>query len=372
MLISFIGIKGVNFGNNAFGGFETVCTELGPRFIRHGYKVTIYCRKNLYNSTDKLPQQYNGVMLKFINSIETKNLGTMTHSFLSFVDSIRNKADVIFLFNLGPGIFLPFVKLFGIKVVTNLDGVEWERSKWSFGARLMFIIGAYFNVKFADYLIADAEEIRKIYFKKFKRDSIVIPYGAEIRKDLTPDSIRKYGLNPNDYYLVATRFIPENNSLFIVKNFIKANTNKKLVVLGKNYYMSSYEKDLLKYNSKKVLFLGHINDRKLLYEFYYYSYCYIHGHSVGGTNPTMLEALANSCCVLSLDTKFNREMLKNGEYGLFFKLNDKSFFKLINYVENNKDVVDKFKLKSRKRIINYYNWEIVEDKYLSLLEELNK
>lgn len=367
MKLAFIGTKGMNFGNTAFGGFETVVTELGPRLVNAGHQVTIYCRKKLY-LTNRYPNKIRGVILKFLPSIESKNLGTMTNSFLSIVDAIRNKADVIYFFNLGLGIYLPFVKIFGIKTITNLDGVEWERGKWSNVAKMVFKTGAKLNIRYANYIIADSEEIRKIYLKKFNKDSVFIPYGAEIRNDLNCEQIKKFALKPNAYFLLTTRFIPENNPLFIIKNFLNTKTEKKLVVLGKNYYTSSYENRIKNIKDTRILFLGHIADRKLLYEFYHYSYSYIHGHSVGGTNPTMLEALANSCCILALDTKFNREMLENGKYGIFFKLNDKDFIEKIDYIDKSHQIVEGFKYRSKNRILKYYNWETVTKKYISLLK----
>lgn len=369
MRLAFIGTKGMNFGNTAFGGYETVVTELAPRLLNAGHAGTIYCRKVLY-SPNVFPKEIKGVKLKFLPSIETKNFGMMTNSLIAIVDAINNKADVIFFFNLGLGLFLPIVKAFGIRIITNLDGVEWERGKWSGLAKIIFKLGARLNVKYADYLISDSEEIRKIYLEKFHRDSIFIPYGAEIRSDLNDSRIREFGLDPHGYFLLVTRFIPDNNPLFIIRSFQKTQTRRKLVVLGKNYYKSEYEKKIKEICDHRIIFLGQIADRKLLYEFYHFSYCYIHGHSVGGTNPAMLEALANSCCILALDTKFNREMLNNGEFGLFFVLNKNDFIGKINFVDECGELVQDFRNKSRKRIYNYYNWESVSKKYMDLLNHV--
>jgi glycosyltransferase involved in cell wall biosynthesis len=366
MRIAFIGTKGMNVGQDAFGGFETVVTELAPRLVTAGHCVTIYCRKNLY-SARALPQEVRGVKLRFVGSIETKSLGTMSNSLLSILLAIQDKSDLVMLFNLGPGIFVPLLKLFGIKVITHLDGIEWERGKWGSLARSMFRLGAFCNVKLANHLIADAQEINRIYRAKYGRDSVVIPYGAEIRNDLSSDRIREYGLQPNGYYLLATRFVPENNPLFIIRNYLRTNSQKPLVVLGSNYYKSRYEAEILQINGDRIRFLGHIPDRKLLYEFYRYSYCYIHGHSVGGTNPTMLEALANSCCVLALRTAFNMEMLKGGEYGFFFNLEAEDFVEKVNFIDSHPDAVDSFKSKAVERILTYYNWESVVNQYRELL-----
>jgi len=371
MKVAFIGTKGMNFGNSAFGGFETVVTELAPRLVAAGHTVTIYCRKNLYKNND-WPQEVRGVHLKFVASIETKNLGTMTNSFLSILDAIRDRVDAVLLFNLGLGLFVPLLKLFGIKVITHLDGIEWERGKWGRLAKSTFQTGAFLNVKLADELIADAEEIQKIYSDRFHCQPTMIPYGAEIRTDHDTKMIQNLGLSAHSYYLLATRFVPENNPLFIIRNYLQSQSQRPLVVLGKNYYNSAYESEIREIDDPRVLFLGHVADRKSLYEFYKYSYCYIHGHSVGGTNPTMLESLANSCCILALNTPFNKEMLGDGEFGRFFDLDPDSFAKQLDFIDTHPEIVAALREKALTRITTYYNWESVTDSYLKLFEKICK
>jgi glycosyltransferase involved in cell wall biosynthesis len=309
--------------------------------------------------------------LRFIGSIETKNLGTLSNSLASIISAIKEETDLIVLFNIGLGIFIPILKLFNIKVITLLDGVEWERGKWGFLAKNFFKVGAFFNVKSADFVVADAFEIQKLYFEKYRRNPIMIPYGAEIRHDLSSENIEKLGLKPNGYYLLATRFVTENNPLFIIRNFLLSNSEKPLVVLGRNYYKSKYEGEIKAIRDDRIIFLGQITNRKHLYEFYKYSYCYVHGHSMGGTNPTMLEALANLCCVLALNTPFNQEMLAEGEFGLFFELDSKDFVDKINFLDTHPEVVRSFKEKAVNRILTYYNWESVTNKYLSLLVSMS-
>lgn len=160
--IAFIGTKGINLESDSFGGFETVVTELAPRLVANGFDVTVYCRKKLY-STKIYPKEINGVKLKYLTSVETKNLGTLSNSLLAVVDAIKNNNDIFILFNLGLGIYIPLIKLFNKFIITNLDGIEWERSKWSKLAKVIFKFGASLNVKYADLLIADAEAIKDIY-----------------------------------------------------------------------------------------------------------------------------------------------------------------------------------------------------------------
>jgi len=200
MKISFIGTKGMNLPSYSFGGFETVISELAPRLVNNQYEVIVYARKKLYPVHMSLPILHNKVKIKYLSSIESKNFGTLSNSLLAVIDSILNKTDIVFVFNIGIGLYLPILKLFGIKVVTNLDGVEWERDKWSKLAKVVFKIGAYLNSKFADVLIADAEGIKTLYKKRYNVDSVVIPYGAEIRDDISSIGIEKMGLKKEGYF----------------------------------------------------------------------------------------------------------------------------------------------------------------------------
>jgi len=369
MKISIIGVKGMNFNNYSFGGFETVVTELAPRLVEAGHEITIYSRKSRYKGS-AYPSQINGVKLKYFSSIESKNLENISHAFLCIIDAIKSKTEVIMFFQIGLGIFLPITKVLNIKTFEHIDGLEWERGKWSIFAKLILKLGVYSSIKFADFLISDADAIRTLFLKQFKSDSHIIYYGAEIRDDLDPQTLGNMNIKPNDYYLLATRFIPENNPLFVIESYLKTNTSKKLVVLGRNYYKSEYEEKIKSINDPRIIFLGHITDRKLLLEFYKYSYVYIHAHSMGGTNPTMLEALANNCSILALDTVFNQEMLEFGNYGKFFVLDEKNFVDKINFLDSNPEIVKKMKEKTRERIITRYNWESVTDKYLKLLSKI--
>lgn len=369
MKIAIIGVKGMNFDGYSFGGFETAVTNLAPRLVSAGHNVTVYCRKNRFSGSS-YPNLVNGVKLKYLPSLQSKNLENISHTFLSFFDIIKSRFDVVMIFQIGLGIFLPLFKIFRIKSFEHIDGLEWQRGKWSSFAKLVLKLGAYSSIVFSDFLISDADAIHDIFLRQFKSDSHVIYYGAEIRNDLKPDRIIKMGIEPYSYYLLATRFIPENNPLFIIENFIKTKTNKRLVVLGRNYYKSEYERKIKSIKDPRIIFLGHISNRKLLLEFYKYSYVYIHGHSLGGTNPTMLEALANNCSILALNTVFNQEMLDFGKYGEFFELNEKSFIEKINYLDSNYELVQKMKKYTRERIIQRYNWESVTKRYLKLLNTI--
>ena len=161
-------------------------------------------------------------------------------------------------------------------------------------------------------------KMRKVYLNLFKRDSKVIAYGANIRKSESPHLINKWNLNQRDYYLVVGRLIPDNNADLIVNGFLKSSSNKKLVVVGDVPYKDSYASDLKKINDERLVFTGYVKDQDVLAELYHNCYVYVHGHEFGGTNPTMIKAMAYGSAVLALDTVFNKEMLQIGKVWVVF------------------------------------------------------
>ncbi len=212
--------------------------------------------------------------------------------------------------------------------------------------------------------------MQKVYLKLFNTRSNVIAYGSEIRISKNKDLINKWGLNQLDYYLVVGRLIPDNNANLIIEGFLNSKSNKKLVVVGDVPYTDSYSFNLKNIIDERLIFTGYIKNQEILSELYNNCYVYIHGHEFGGTNPTMIKALACSSAILALDTVFNKEMLNNGEFGMFFKKNIDSIKEMIVYCEKNDIIVKKFRDKSTKAISKKYNWDYIARQYSSVFYNL--
>lgn len=369
MKVALIGTKGMNWGPHVFGGFETAVTELAPRLAAAGCDVTIYCRRHLYGR-GALTHRVNGVRLRYIGGLESKNFGTITNGALSVADALRSGADAIVLFNTGLGCFIPWIRAAGCRALMHLDGLEWQRGKWGWAARRMFELGARISAGSADELIADSREIQRVYGNRYGRSGVFIPYGARLVENISDSLLLPYGIKPGSYYLLVTRFVPENNPMFVIQEFLRARTKRSLVILGGNFYRSAYEDEIRRVKDPRVCFAGFIADPDLLYAFYRYSYVYIHGHSVGGTNPTMLEALANSCCVLALDTPFSREMLGGDRYGLFWQKEPGELAEKLSGIDAEPAVVERYRLAAVQRIHGEYNWDHVASQYLDLVATL--
>ena len=212
--------------------------------------------------------------------------------------------------------------------------------------------------------------MRKIYLNFFKRDSKVIAYGAKIRKSKNPELLNNWDIKKREYYLVVGRLIPDNNADLIINGFIKSNSKKKLVIVGDVPYKDSYANDLKNMVDKRLIFTGYVKDQDILAELYLNCYVYIHGHEFGGTNPTMINAMAYGCAILALDTVFNQEMLQKGKFGLFFKKDLIFLSNQIDYCEKENILMDKLRLESVNGITKKYNWDFVTKEYLEVFNSL--
>lgn len=365
MRIAIIGSRGYPY---VYSGYETFVKELVERLVTRDYEVTVYCHKNLFKS---YPKQVNGVNLVHISTIEKKSLSQLIHSIQSITHACFKNFDVILVVNSANGPFGVITRLFGKKTAINVDGLEWLRPKWKgLGARY-FYWASKLSTKLYDVVITDSLEMQKIYEKEFGAKSTMIAYGANIRESKTPELIEQWGLQPNTYYLIVGRLIPDNNADLIVREFVASKSTKKLVIVGDVPYSDAYATAIKATADPRLLFTGYVNDQEALAELYHNAFAYFHGHEFGGTNPTMLKALAYGCAICAVDTVFSREMLNGDEHGVYFTKERGNLAKLIHYVESDAQKLLDLKEKSRKRIIENYTWEKITNQYIDLFNSLS-
>jgi glycosyltransferase involved in cell wall biosynthesis len=365
MTVAIIGSRGYPY---VYSGYETFVKELSERLVLQGVNVRVYCHRNLFQQR---PKKVNGIELVYVPTIETKSLSQLIHSFLSMFHACTHQTDVILAVNAANGPFGLISRIFRKPSCINVDGMEWLRPKWKgLGARY-FHFSAWLATKLYDRIITDAEEMQKVYQEEFKKDSTVIAYGAKIRYSQNPALISDFGLETLGYYLIVGRLIPDNNADLLINGFIEANSSKKLVIVGDVPYKDRYASEQKAKASNNIIFLGYITNSDVLAELYHHCFAYLHGHEFGGTNPTMLKAMAYGCGILALDTRFNREMLSDLAFGLYFQKNEGSIAKLMQQVENQDDILTKLRQNSRNGLIAKYNWDEITVAYLALLNELS-
>jgi len=354
--IALFGARGIP---HTYSGTETFFGELAPRLATRGHEVIVYCRSSLF---PERPSSYRGVRLIYRPSIETKNLSTPTHTLICSLDVLFRGVDIMLISNVANAPFCILPRLFGKKVALNVDGVEWKRSKWSAIGRRYFYSNAQIAGKICpDGIITDAIEMQRIYLEEFGTRSVCIAYGANIERSSDPDVVRHYGLEPFEYYLIASRLVPENNADLIVRGFERVRTNKLLAIAGDANYRSAFVDALKQTRDPRVRFLGHVGNSEHVKELHCNCYGYIHGHSVGGTNPALLKAFGYSNLVLALDTPFNRQVVEG--YGTLFKNDPDDLAAQLQRVDDDREMAARFRMRASQRILDQYTWDHITDQY---------
>ncbi len=364
MKIAIIGSRGYPY---VYGGFETFVKELSERLVKKDVEVHVYCQRDLFKDR---PRQVNGITLHYIPTIQSKSLNQIVHCFLSIVHATFSSFDVLLVVNLAAGPMGWIPKLRGKKTMINVDGLEWLRPKWKGLGAIYFKWAANLATKFYDLIITDAEAMRQVYLHDFKTQSVVIAYGAPPFKLSNKSLIKNFNLKNGEYYLIVGRLIPDNNADLLINGFLKSNSSKKLVVVGDVPYADSYASNLKKLQNERLIFLGYIRDQAELMALYQNAFVYLHGHKFGGTNPAMLKAMSNRCPILALNTDFNREMLNDGEFGLFFDESESSVTERMEYLESNLPLVQVMQEKVGLGLTDKYSWECITDSYLTTVSEL--
>ena len=362
--ISIIGTRGYPY---VYSGYETFVKELSERLVKKGCDVTVYCHKGLFIER---PKQLNGINLKYIPTIESKVHSQFIHSFFSIIHVCFSRSDVVLVVNSANGPFGLITKFFKKPTVINVDGLEWLRPKWKGLGSVYFKWASKMATLFYDQIINDSEKMRKVYLELFNKDSKVIAYGADIRKSKNPDLINKWNIKQKEYYLVIGRLIPDNNADIIINGFLKSSSNRKLVVVGDVPYKDKFAEDLKYIIDERLIFTGYVNDQDILAELYHNCYVYIHGHEYGGTNPTMIKAMAYGCAILALETPFNNEMLQNGQFGLFFNKELLSITNMIDYCEKENVLIERLRNKSVSGISEKYDWNFIVNQYIDVFKKL--
>jgi glycosyltransferase involved in cell wall biosynthesis len=350
---------------STYSGTETFFIELAPRLVERGHDVIVYCRKSLFKVR---PPTYKGVRLIYTPSIETKNFGTLTHTLACMVDVLRRNVDAMLVTNVANAFHCVIPRMFGQNCALNVDGIEWQRGKWGRLGKGYFYWNARLSGKILPRgIITDAYAMRDLYLHEFNTPSACIAYGGNIEGSSHPEIVRQYGLEPGGYYLILSRLVPENSADLSVKGFNKASSPRVLAIVGDANYKSDFVAGLEASAGERVRFLGRVGDTEHVKELFANSYAYLHGHTVGGTNPTLLHALGTGSCILARANVFNAEVL--GDYGMLFQdANDLAA--TIQRIEERPEIADGYRRRAQERIRTLYNWDRIVDQYEELFYQL--
>ncbi len=362
MKIALIGTRGIPA---AYGGFETCAEEIGKRLVERGHTIWVYCRAGHY---PKKQDRYLGMKLVYIKEPRSRFFETLIHTLKSLLHAVKQNFDIILVFNSGNAISLLVPLLFRKKVALHMDGLEWKREKWNTPAKNYHRFTAWLATKLPIEMINDSRQLQDYYKKKYGRGSHYITYGAPPQKSLEPAILKKLGLEANGYYFQLTRFEPENNPLLTVQAFQNLKTDKKLVMVGGVTYKTPYSRQIESVQDERIHMLGFVYDKDILRELYCNCFAYIHGNEVGGTNPTLLQAMASGCFVISRDAAFNREVLQDA--GIYFDKDQESLAEKMNWALENPADLPFFKEKALSIVLQAYDWERVTDAYEKLFSKM--
>jgi glycosyltransferase involved in cell wall biosynthesis len=363
--IAMVGTRGIPA---RYGGFETAVEEIGSRLARKGHDVVVYCRRT--GDARSRSSKYLAVSLVHLPALRHKALETLSHTALSTLHATTTgRFDAVVVFNAANSVFLPLLRRRANGVATHVDGLEWKRSKWGRVGRRYYRIAEGLAVRWSDALICDAQGIADYYRDEFAAQGDVIAYGAPILQGTGDDRLAVLGVHPGRYHLVVARFEPENHVDVAVEGYLASRARNPLIVVGTAPYADDYTRRVRELAAKdaRIRLVGAVWDQDQLNQLYANACSYIHGHSVGGTNPSLLRAMGAGAAVLAFDVTFNRETLGSDD-GLWS--NALELAAELEAVEADPTVPLSRGQRSRTRAATVYRWDDVADAYERLCRRL--
>ncbi|WP_286822302.1 DUF1972 domain-containing protein [Desulfobacter sp. UBA2225] len=347
------------------GGFETFAEQFSLYLKRRGWEVTVYCQEE--GSGSFFEDDWNGIHRVHISVPQTLEdaKGTIVFDWKSTCHAARQQG-VILTLGYNTAIFCALYRLKRIKNIINMDGIEWQRDKWSFLERSWLYLNEKVGSLLGDHLVADHPEIKN-HLAGFisKKKITIIPYTAPMVRSADAAYLKQFHLEPWRFVLLIARPESENSILEIVRAYTAQKRGMPLVVLGK--YDSThyeYQKQVLDAGNDEIMFVGVIYDQAVVQALRFYARFYVHGHTVGGTNPSLVEALGAGSPVLAHDNRFNRWVAGKG--ALFFsdeQMCDRQITKLVQ----DDDLVTEMSVASKRRYLEQFTDDKVYGTYERLL-----
>ena len=359
MKISLTGTRGIP---NRYGGFEQFAEQLSVRLAERRHEVQVYSpaahpyRDNTFHKVN--------IIRKHLHENLLGPAANYLYDYICLKDAVRKKSDIIL--ECGYASAAPvyrYIDFKNSKIVTHLDGLEWQRPKWSSLTRKIIKRAEKTAIRLSHTLVCDHPYIQSYFNKAYNVKPWYIPFGADVFKDPDSRMIEKYNVAPGEYYLSVARLEPENNLQTIIGGFLEGGCKEKLVIAG-DIDTSFGRKLYNRYSTlKNIIFLNGIYDQDILNNLRHFSKACFHGHSVSGTNPSLLEAMAAGSLVIAHDNQFNRFILKDN--ALYFNNEDDIHSILITEQDwlNQKEIMIR---NNNKTIRENYQWKQVTDLYEDL------
>jgi glycosyltransferase involved in cell wall biosynthesis len=363
MKIGIIGTRGIP---NYYGGFEQFAEFVAVKWVERGHEVVVYNSHNHPYQNDS----YKGVALQHCFDPEYKigTAGQFIYDLNCILNARKQNFDILLQLGYTSSSIWSFLMPKSAKIITNMDGLEWKRTKYKTIVQRFLKRAEAWAVRNSDALVADSKGIQEYLDKEYHVTSTFIAYGAEVYSPVPEDELKNYNVVKNSYFLLIARLEPENNIEVILDGFVKSKSTLPFLVIGNyqttygNYLKQKFE------TVKSIRFLGGIYDLQKLNQLRANCKFYFHGHTVGGTNPSLLEAMGCGTMICAHLNNFNRSvLLDNASY--FSNSDDIKELLSNNYYDS---LAVERKNNNLERIRNFYNWPFIAQEYLDLFEKVLK
>ena len=357
MRIALLGTRGIPAN---YGGFETFAEELSTRLAARGHEVTVYCRQ-------RHSSPYRGVRLVFLPTIHHKYFDTLFHTFLSTLHLLLCRADAALYCNGANAIFTIAPRITGIPVALNVDGIERRRKKWNALARLWYFGSERLSTILPNAMVSDARVIQGYYQEHYRKESVFIPYGADMCREESDGALRELGLTRLKYFLYVSRFEPENHALQVRRAFEQVSTPMKLALIGDAPHAHEYVAEVRDTQDARIVMPGAIYGLGYR-ELGSHCFAYVHATEVGGTHPALIEAMGRGALVLYRDTPENTEAC--AETGLPFHDEESLVARMREALAMPEAERERYRSMARERARSLYQWDDVTTQYEALLTRL--
>ena len=380
--VFIIGSKGIPA---KYGGYETFVENLTKNQINKNIKYHVACMDKNSNEFEHNNARCFNIKVPDIGPAKAiyYDVKAIKES-LKYIKNNKIKNAIIYILACRIGPFLHHYKKImsklGVTLYINPDGHEWLRAKWSKPIKKYWKLSEKLMVKEADLVICDSKNIEKYIkesYDKYNPNTTFIAYGADLQKSILKDDdkdlinwYKEKNVQAHNYYLVVGRFVPENNYKTMISEFMKSKTNKDLVLITnveQNKFYENLKEETGFEKDSRIKFVGTVYEKELIKKIRENTYGYFHGHSVGGTNPSLIEALATTDLNLLYDVGFNREVAEDG--ALYWNLENNNLSSLIDNADKfDNDVITKFGALAKSRVKREYTWEKIVNDYEKVFE----
>lgn len=361
--IAMIGDRGIPA---RYSGFSTLVEEVSTRLVTdHNMDVTVYCRSQYFEAR---PDDFKGVRLKYMHAPGGKSFESLLHSGRAILHAALHRYDAVIVVDPGNGPLTLPLALVRVPFAIHTDGKGWQRAKWGWLQRKYYKWSEWWSARLATWLITDSHAMRDYYREEYGADSSYLPYGSIVGAHPDDSVLSDLGLSAGGYHLVVARLEPENNVDLIIREYKASRARLPLVYVGGARYESEWSRGVMGESDDRVHCIGAVYDAARLNALYRHCRTYLHGHEVGGTNPSLLRAMGMGAACIPIDVVYHRESL--GDEALYFDKTPGQLAALIERLEDGNDEVVRLGALAQARADALFRWDAVAEGYANLCRAL--